>query len=188
MIDKVYKLLGSHGCDSRAELDLYTTPPDAVISLLEHESFSKNVWECACGLGHISDVLASKGYNVYSTDIKNYGYAKQHDTFDFLNCDKSFNGDIVTNPPYKMALPFVKKALQFIPNGNRVAMLLRIQFLEGQERHLFFVDNPPAKIYVFSKRIQCSKHGKALMSNGAICFCWFIWVKGYKGDPIVKWL
>lgn len=50
------------------------------------------------------------------------------------------------------------------------------------------ITNSPAKIYVFSKRIQCSKHGKTLMSSGAICFCWFIWVKGYKGDPAVKWL
>lgn len=22
----------------------------------------------------------------------------------------------------------------------------------------------------------------------AICHCWFVWEKGFKGDPVIKWI
>ena len=52
---------------------------------------------------------------------------------DFLSIDNlEWNGDIITNPPYKYAQEFIEKALQIIPEGNKVAMFLKIQFMEGK--------------------------------------------------------
>ena len=34
-------------------------------------------------------------------------------------------GDIITNPPYKYALEFIEKALELIPEGNKVAMFFK---------------------------------------------------------------
>lgn len=34
----------------------------------------KNVWECSCGQGHLSEVLNKNGYNVKSTDLIDRGY------------------------------------------------------------------------------------------------------------------
>ena len=54
-----------------------------------------------------------------------------------------FNGDIITNPPYKYAKEFVEKALEVIPKGNKVAMFLKLQFLEGKARRKMFETSPP---------------------------------------------
>lgn len=183
----VYTTMGAsnHSREDRAENDLYTTPPDAVRALLEREQFAPQIWECASGLYHISNVLMEYGHNVFNSDIVDRG---NNAVIDFLNCDRSWHGDIITNPPYKIALPFARKALQVVDDGQKVAMLLRIQFLEGQERRKFFDKHPPKTVYVFSKRIRCSKDGKTPAESSAVCFCWFVWEKGYNGEPVIKWL
>ena len=52
----------NHSEKERSKNDYYATPPLAVESLLEKEKFI-NVWECACGEGHISEVL--KKHNIH---------------------------------------------------------------------------------------------------------------------------
>ena len=54
-----------------------------------------------------------------------------------------FEGDIITNPPYSVGLEFVQKALESVRPGGKVAMFLKVQFLEGQKRGAFFKDTPP---------------------------------------------
>ena len=75
---------------------------------------------------------------------------------DFLACSKNWNGDIITNPPYKYAKEFIYKALELIPTGNKVAMFLRVQFLESKGRYELWKSNPPKKILVFSGSMSCA--------------------------------
>lgn len=97
-----------------------------------------------------------------------------------------FSGDIITNPPYKYALEFVEKALDIVNEGNKVAMFLKLTFLEGQKRKQFLTNNPP-KVYVYSKRQICAKNGEfEKISSSAVAYAWFVWEKGYKGDIIVN--
>ena len=148
------------------------------------EQFNENIWEPACGEGHISKVLEAHGYKVVSTDLvdRNYGGIG-----DFLAIDNtSWQGDIITNPPYKYAKEFVEKSLQIIPEGNKVAMFLKLLFLEGKARKEFFRVNPPKTVWVSSSRLQCGMNGK-FEGTSATCYAWFIWEKGYKGDTIIKW-
>ena len=127
--------------------DFYATDPDAVEELLKVQSFSNRVWECACGTGHISNVLISHGYDVFSTDLIDRGYGEQ---MDFLKNDiKSWDGDIITNPPYKLALDFVKKACDVITDGHKVAMFLKLTFLETKSRKEFFAHTPPNTFMCF---------------------------------------
>lgn len=113
--------------------------------------------------------------------------------FDFLgieNC-KQWDGDIITNPPYKYALEFVYKALSLIPTGRKVAMFLKLQFLEGKARKELFRQFPPKVVYVFSSRILCAKNAEfeqMLRGGSAVAYAWYVWEKGYKGDTIVKWI
>lgn len=74
----VFTCLGSsnHTERTRADYDYYATAPKAVEELLKVESFSPRVWECACGEGHISEVLFEHGYDVLSTDLIDRGYKK----------------------------------------------------------------------------------------------------------------
>ena len=172
----------------RAEHDYYATSPEAVEELLKVEKFTKKVWECACGEGHISKVLEAHGYEVISTDLIDRGFGEGY--VDFLKTEKTnIPFDIVTNPPYKFAKEFAEKAIEVIADGRKVAMLLKIQFLESVKRRELFDKHPPMKIYVFSRRVGCALNGDfEATANRAMCFAWFVWQKGYTGDAVVKWI
>ena len=103
-----------------------------------------------------------------------------------------FNGDIITNPPYKHAQRFIEKALELIPAGNKVAMFLKVQFLEGKARKKLFTKHPPKTIYVSSSRLLCAKNAEfERMKKGggsAVAYAWFIWERGFNGKPIIRWI
>ena len=113
----VYKTLGAsnHTEEERADNDLYCTDPIAAELLCDVEKFSPNIWEPACGMGHLSEVFKKRGYNVRSTDLVDRGYGEVKD-FLFFN-DEEWEGDIITNPPYKFATDFIYKALDVIRGG-----------------------------------------------------------------------
>lgn len=173
---------------SREKDDYYATEPKATQLLLELETFSKSIWECACGEGHMSEVLKEHGYMVFNSDIVDRGY---EDTFiiDFLNTNIKNHMDIITNPPYKLAKEFVEHALNISENGVKVAMFLKLTFLESQKRRKLFEKYPPKTIYVSSNRLLCAKSGhfEEYKNTKAIAYCWFIWEKGYSGETVVKW-
>ena len=182
-----FAVLGAsnHSGLTREVNDYYATDPKAVKLLLEKEKFSINLLEPSCGEGHISKVLSEHGYNVTSSDLISRGFGNTQDFFDY----KYFNGDIITNPPYKLALDFVKHSLEIIPDGNKVAMFLKIQFLESKSRRIFFDEFPPKKIYVASGRLNCAKNGEFEKNpSSAACYAWFIWEKGYTGKPEIDWI
>lgn len=189
--NSIFKTLAaSNHTDKDRELhDYYATEPKAAELLCELETFSPTIWECACGEGHLSEVLKTKGYKVLSSDLVDRGYGKGG--IDFLNCQTKFVGDIITNPPYKYAKEFVEHALEIITNGHKVAMFLKVQFLEGKARKELFEKYPPKKIYVSSSRLLCAKNGdfESMRKGGgsAVAYAWFIWEKGYTGDTIVRW-
>lgn len=184
----VFRTLGAsnHSDGEREVNDYYATEPKAVELLMSLETFDKNILEPSCGEGHISDVLKSHGYNVVSRDLVNRGYG---DVADFLSDDNTeWNGDIITNPPYKYGCEFVEKALQIIPRGHKVAMFLKVQFLEGKHRRKMFDITPPKRIWVSSSRLKCAMNGEFdKMTGSAASYAWFIWEKGFHGDTIVKW-
>ena len=188
--NKVYTLMGAsnHTAQDRPPLDMYTTDPTAVEALLQKEKFDANIWEPACGTGNISEVLKTHGYTVYNSDVFDYGYSDMHKQLDFLLSPCSFDGDIVANPPFSEALEFAQPAVDAVGEGHKVALLLRLQFLEGVKRREFFNVHPPKCVYVFSKRTKCHRQGKADSNSPAICFAWFVWEKGYTGKPSIDWI
>lgn len=189
--NSIYKTLGAsnHTDKERESNDYYATEPKALELLLELEDFHPYVWECACGQGHLSEVLLNRGYNVISSDLIDRGYG--YSGVDFLKSTKPFDGDIITNPPYKFAKEFVEHALDLITDGHKVAMFLKVQFLEGKARRELFKKHPPKVIYVASSRLLCAKNGKFddMRAGGgsAVAYAWFIWEKGYTGDTVVRW-
>ena len=105
--------------------------------------------------------------------------------------DHDFSRDIITNPPYKYAKEFVEHALDISMDSTKVAMFLKVQFLEGKARKELFEKYPPKKIYVSSSRLLCAKNGDfdGMRKGGgsAVAYAWFVWQKGYTGDTIVRW-
>ena len=187
---KVFKTIGSsnHTPDNRAEFDYYATDPQAVEMLLALESFASVIWEPACGEGHISKVLQAHGYEVISTDLIYRGFGEL-EPMDFLEeTFPDFEGDIITNPPYSVGLEFVERALETVRLGGKVAMFLKVQFLEGQKRGEFFKQTPPRTVYISRSRLSCAKNGDfARFPDSAIAYAWYVWEKGFTGDPVIKW-
>lgn len=191
--NSVYKIIGAsnHSNEDRATGDYYATEPKAVEELLKRESFSHYVWEPACGEGHISKVLKAHGYDVLSSDIVNRGYSETI-VADFLSADmdRAFvSRDIITNPPYKYAKEFVEKALEVSMDSTKIAMFLKLTFLEGKARRDLFNKSPPKYIYVFSGRVKCAKNGEFdKTDSSAVAYAWFIWQKGFNGEPKIRWI
>lgn len=189
--NSIYKTLGAsnHTDKERQSEDFYATEPRAAELLLELEDFNENIWECACGEGDLAKVFEKAGHNVLSTDLIDRGYGTG--AVDFLECTEVFDGDIITNPPYKYAKEFVEKALELVPDGHKVAMFLKLQFLEGKARKALFEKYPPKTIYVASGRLLCAKNGdfEGMRAGGgsAVAYCWYIWQRGYQGDTVIKW-
>ena len=62
-----------HANHARQSEDYYATEPKATELLCELEQFSHDIWEPACGEGHMVKVLQSKGYNVRASDLIDRG-------------------------------------------------------------------------------------------------------------------
>lgn len=192
--NSIYKSLGasSHTEKEREVNDYYATEPKAVELLLELEDFTKlYVWECACGGGHLSEAMIQNGIKVNSSDLISRGYEKAY-MYDFLSEEnKDWKGHIITNPPYKFSTEFVYKALSIVPNGCKVAMFLKVQFLEGKARKKLFETYPPKTVYISSSRLLCAKNadfeGMRKAGGSVVAFAWFVWEKGYNGETIIKW-
>ena len=114
---------------------------------------------------------------------------------DFLTWEtkQKFEG-IITNPPFSLAQEFIEKGMDLLTDNGQMAMFLKIQFLESAKRKEFFEKYPPKYIYVFRDRMATWNNGNEVdPSTGkrwatTFCHAWFVWEKGSKTEPIIRWL
>ena len=185
--NKSLSIVGANTKGTREENDFYPTPEYATTALLKREDFGSRILETACGDGAISKILEERGYLVLSQDLIDRGYGLWGVNFFFFTPEFKYDA-VITNPPYKTALRFVEKSLSCVKEGGKVAMLLKLVFLESSGRHKFFKENPPKRIYVFSKRLKIYKKGEMGKNSGLIAYAWFVWEKGNKELPVVDWI
>ena len=182
----------------RDENDFYATHPDAVKDFLKgledyNDGLTCNkILEPCAGNGHISEVFKEKGYEVLSWDLVQREYPLDR-VGDFLTYDgPQVDADVVTNPPFKLALEFVNKSLDVVTDGRRVCMFLKVQFLEGGKRwERLFSKKCMKYVYVNVRRQNTARQGKfELYGEGSKtqCYCWFVFEKGFEGEPTVRWI
>lgn len=163
--------------------DLYETPIEITEMLLNRLDLESNafVLEPANGLGAISRVIKSYGYKCKIADIRD-----GEDFFDMVDSPQ-FDA-VITNPPYKYAQEFIEKALRQVKVNGKVAMLLRLSFLESKGRYHFFRDSGLKTVYISCKRITMFPFGEEKPKNkGTLAYAWFVWEKGYRGSPEIEW-
>jgi len=167
-------------------IDLYETPEWATEALLAVEKFNGLTIEPACGLGAMSKILERELDDaVVSMDLIDRGYGTQSN---FLLSDMPVD-NVITNPPYILAEQFIAKAKQVA--NRKIAMILKLSFLESEGRKELFADKdfPLKTVYVFRKRVQMYPHGIEKPKNsGTIAYAWFVWDKEYCGYPIIRWI
>lgn len=184
-----------HDHTVRERNDFYATDPNSLKIFLDrlkvdNLEIDKNIWEPCVGSGTLADVLKNYGYTVTCSDIIDRGYPNTI-LQDFLIIDNNYkwHGDILTNPAFNCALDIIKKALQIVDTGHKVIMFLKLTYLEGKARKNFYKENPPKYIYIFSERQTCYINGDFSVKKGSsVCYCWYIWEKGFKGEPVIRWL
>lgn len=185
--------------------DWYIEEPWAVRSLILAEPFVGKVWDPACGIGTVPKAFEAAGFQVIGTDLRDRGYGTGGQNF--LAFDrKRINptDNIVSNVPFKHALPFLKQAKAF--TTSKVAFLLPLKWLASQKRFQVFRDVwRPAAVYVLSDRLHMppghlidpetrlfncddpnpKKREDGTLkyrwregdkpSGGAVDFCWVVW-------------
>ena len=190
------KLAGGNPKDKRVDNDFYATDPKAVEMLIEKYSFNNGVFLEPCvGNGNISKVIELKypNSNIEGIDIVDRGYPNTViSNFLTYKTDKKYD-NIITNPPYSLAKEFVEKGMEMLNSNGKMAMFLKIQFLESEKRIDMFKKHPPKYIYVFSKRMATWNNGEPTDKNGkrwatTMCHAWFVWEKNNKEEPKVRWL
>ena len=193
-------LVGGTKNRERVENDYYATPRSSVIGIINNHTFQDGlIWEPACGQGHIIKVLKEFLPNkiIGSDLVDREKICDFHfKTLDFLNDSHVFKNKpttIITNPPFKYSQDFIEKSLDYVTDNGHVIMFAKIQLLEGVKRKKMFENIPPKYIYVFSGRQNPLRNGEEFDENGkkwsnTMCFAWFMWEKGFKGEPIIRWI
>jgi len=158
----------------RAHDDVYATPAWCVRRLLEACPLPNGRWlEPACGDGAI--VRAVKFHR--SPDVWGMSDIRRVDVPGAQQADFLSPGAwgrvtpfdvIITNPPYSLAEPFVRRALELAPHGH-VVMLLRLAWLASARRAPLMRANAP-DVYVLPNRPSFTGGRTDSTDYG-----WFVW-------------
>lgn len=180
--------------DPRSALDYYPTPPWATRALLHFvipggatNLHGMSCWEPACGCGHMAVVLKEFFGRVHASDVYPHGHGAVGSFVgasdasnpallldDVATCP--FQPDwIITNPPFTLATAFVRRALTLARQG--VAMLVRTQWLESDERFQLFMEFEPWTVAVFSERVPMIKGRWDPDASSATSYSWVVWIK-----------
>jgi len=184
--------------------DFFPTHPGITLALLQHELFPGTVWEPACGQGDISRVLEEQGYQVHSTDLFHRGYGlSRFDFFGFSEmpiCCES----LITNPPFKTVDRLGNKRtttdwinhIGFLSDNwkmcklQKAALLLKTTAVAGKKRSVALKRAGFCRLLQFRGRLQFEKE-KLPGDNGPqgmMEFAWFIFERGFQGEPSIRWI
>lgn len=156
------------------------------------------IWEPAVGSCNLLDELHRLGYSAIGTDIKDRcgKEPKKFLNLDFLKTDVSFTrkyniGVILTNPPYSLATKFALHSLEVLPENGIYCALMNVCYLSGQKRFReVYMTGTLREVYIFSKRIACYKNNdrEAYNDSKMADYAWYVFQKGYFGQPTLYWL
>ena len=143
-----------HGVRGGGGRDYFPTPAWPVHALLRRLQLPAGQWlEPCCGDGAIIRAVNEVRTDVVwdAADIRDTCGYPGADICDFLQLEPPAAPiyDVAcTNPPFSLALPFVQQSLRF---ARQVVMLLRIGFIETEERSEWLLANP-FDLYALSAR------------------------------------
>jgi hypothetical protein len=53
---------------------------------------------------------------------------------------------------------------------------------------MLFDPHPPARVWVFSRRLSITRRGEQTKSGGMIAFAWFVWDRDHHGATALGWI
>lgn len=178
--------------DKRRALDDYPTPAWAIDAILDYLPTRGTILEPACGAGGVFRRLLARGVDasqMRGIEISEERAAQARETGVSVQCLDALDDAtiwtasdlIISNPPFRQAEAFCRKALASVNKGGTVAMLLRLAFLESAERYAFHRDFPVTGLWVFSSRPSFTENGK----TDSAAYSWFCWGPGQPGITVL---
>lgn len=173
-------------------LDFFPTPPWATRALFEHAIGAQRThrgWDPACGDGAMYRPMCEYMLACAASDVHDYGWG--HSVHDFL---QPFTPDgiaeaewIITNPPFRLAEQFARRALALATHG--VAMLVRSVFIESIGRYQgLFRETPPTVMAQFTERVAMVKGRLDQNASSATAYCWLVWKNGAGNSSRLAWI
>jgi hypothetical protein len=163
-------VLANKSAVDRSSTDFYPTPPEATIALMKFLDLPEDsvIWEPACGEGHMSKAIESMGYRVISTELNETSFGENG--VNFLNCKPRECSWIITNPPFKDSINFIKRCRAL---GKPFALLLKSQYWHAKNKTELFNQFKPK--YVLPLNWRPDFHfGKKGGSPTMECI-WVVW-------------
>jgi hypothetical protein len=161
-------------------LDDFPTPPWATRALCEElaeEGFDLAEESCrepAANRGHMVRPLREYFASVEASDVHDYGAGFPVRDYLFGPALDTV-GWTITNPPFRLAEAFIKRAL--LSSRVGVAVIVRAAFLESVSRYeRLFRTTPPAYVLQFTERVVMHKGRLAPEGSTATAYAWLVWV------------
>jgi hypothetical protein len=169
----------------RVQHDYYVEPTWAVDLLFDAVDFGRlgPLHDPCAGRGTIVDAALKRGLQATGADIVDRADGR-FPCVDFLS-DSSIWPNVVSNPPYRAAQEVLTHALDHVPDGGVVALIVPVQFLASQGRTSLFTSGDFASALVLSRRpsmppgdlLDC--FGEAARRNGSTDFLWTVFCRGH---------
>lgn len=157
------------------ELNFFPTPPWAARAggelIRALDPIAMNIWEPACGVGHMAGPLAET-FDVTASDVFDHGYGGVRDFLDGRPGDWTDIDWVVTNPPFSKAAEFVARGLEVARRG--VAMLCRLVFVESVGRYPLM--RRMAVMAPFAERVPMQLGSWNPDLSSATAYGWFVWM------------
>jgi hypothetical protein len=122
-------------------------------------------------------VLEEAFHHVFASDVHDWGYGDRRD-LDFTDARRGnpthFDW-IITNPPFRATEDFLFRALSVARVG--VALLVRLQWLEGSSRYAGIFSGPrrPRIVAPFAGRVAMIEGAWDPQASSATAYCWAVW-------------
>lgn len=178
--------------------DFYPTPSAlcvAALNLLPKYFTPRRVLDPGAGAGVWGEVARARWSEAYMVGVElrddatpNAAY-DDWQTGDFMLYGGSGYDLVIGNPPYKYAEKFIRLSNEMLAPGGWIVFLLRLAFLEGQDRGAgLWREMPPQSVHVLSRRPSFITSGAKKGNTDATAYAVYVWRKPHNDQTTLLWL
>ena len=178
----------------RERNDFYPTPLTHVRLALKRYAALNPKWvlDIGAGAGVWGEGARELWEDAQITGVEKRMNVKRHTAYnrlilgDFLSLagNRPCFDIIISNPPYSLSEPIIRKAFSLLMSDGYMVMLFRLQFLASLRRYPFWTHEfPPYEVMVCSDRPSFSGDGNTDSDDYMIVH----WQKGFRGETKLSW-
>lgn len=187
--NRTHAVMAQRHHDVNDALDDYPTPPWATRAGVIHALYRDDVpfslppwhelvvWDPAANRGHMVRPLREVFGTVHASDVHDYGADFPVEDFLFPAPPRITPDLVITNPPFKVATQFVRRAMRVSRLG--CAVLVRGTWMETHDRHRLFTEIPPSLIAQFVERVPMIGGYIADDATTATAYAWVVFLHGH---------